>query len=82
MRKLVTKLMKTHDALRFCDEAGPSGDNIHRQLTKIGDAGDLVGPSLTPWHPGHRVKTDRRDAVVLARLHSTGGLRLQTQSTC
>jgi hypothetical protein len=29
----------------------------------------VVAPSLTPTRPGDRVKTDRRDAVTLARLH-------------
>jgi transposase len=74
IRKLVAKLMKTHDALYFCYEAGPCGYGIHRQLTEMGHDCDLVAPSMTPSRPGDRVKTDRRDAVMLARLHRAGEL--------
>jgi len=34
-----------------------------------------VAPSLIPKKPGERVKTDRRDALSLARLHRAGELR-------
>jgi transposase len=34
----------------------------------------VVAPSLTPRRPGERIKTDRRDAVRLARLHRSGEL--------
>lgn len=74
IRKLAAKLMKTHDSLHFCYEAGPCGYGIHRQLTEMGHDCDLVAPSMTPSRPGDRVKTDRRDAVMLARLHRAGEL--------
>lgn len=74
IRKLADKLMKTRETLHFCYEAGPCGYNIHRQLSEVGHACDLVAPSMTPSRPGDRVKTDRRDAVMLARLHRAGGL--------
>ena len=34
----------------------------------------MVAPSLIPRRPGDRIKTDRRDAVKLARLHRAGEL--------
>jgi transposase len=34
----------------------------------------VVAPSLIPRKPGERIKTDRRDATELARLHRTGEL--------
>jgi transposase len=34
----------------------------------------VVAPSLIPRKPGERIKTDRRDAVNLARLHRAGEL--------
>jgi transposase len=34
----------------------------------------VVAPSLIPTKPGARVKTDRRDATMLARLHRAGEL--------
>ncbi|MFN3973538.1 MAG: transposase, partial [Gemmobacter sp.] len=74
IRKLVAKLSKAHDALHFCYEAGPCGYGIHRQLTDMGHDCELVAPSMTPSRPGDRVKTDRRDAVLLARLHRAGEL--------
>ena len=74
VRKLVAKLLKAHATLRFCYEAGPCGYGLHRQLTGMGHPCELVAPSMTPSRPGDRVKTDRRDAVLLARLHRAGEL--------
>jgi transposase len=34
----------------------------------------VVSPSLVPKKPGDRVKTDRRDALKLARCHRNGDL--------
>jgi len=34
----------------------------------------VCAPSLTPRKPGERIKNDRRDAIILARLHRTGEL--------
>jgi transposase len=55
-------------------EAGPCGDWLYRYLTKKGDDGWVVAPSLIPKQPGDRVTTDRRDAVQLARLARSGDL--------
>lgn len=74
IRRLVGKLLKRQATLHFCYEAGPCGYGIHRQLTEMGHDCTLVAPSLTPARPGDRVKTDRRDAVLLARLHRAGEL--------
>jgi hypothetical protein len=32
----------------------------------------VVAPSLIPRKPGDRIKTDRRDAINLAKLHRAG----------
>ena len=61
-------------ALRACYEAGPCGFELHRLLTSMGVACDVVAPSLIPRRAGERVKTDRRDAARLARLHRAGEL--------
>jgi transposase len=55
-------------------EAGPCGSWLYRYLTKKGYDGWVVAPSLIPKQPGDRVKTDRRDAVPLARLARSGDL--------
>ncbi|MCW6512362.1 hypothetical protein [Lichenifustis flavocetrariae] len=60
--------------LAFCTEAGPCGYGVHRQLTSLGHRCEVVAPSLIPMKPGDRVKTDRRDATLLARLHRAGKL--------
>ena len=64
---------KTH-TLAFAYEAGPSGYGLHRYLTAKGLSCQVVAPSLIPKKPGDRVKTDRRDAVELARLLRSGDL--------
>src|SRR5258706_3243688 len=56
-------------ALRACYEAGPCGFELHRLLSSLGGACDVVAPSLIPRRAGDRVKTDKRDASRLARLH-------------
>jgi transposase len=61
-------------ALRACYEAGPCGFELHRLLASMGVACDVVAPSLIPRRAGDRVKTDRRDASRLARLHRAGEL--------
>jgi transposase len=60
--------------LRVCYEAGPLGFELHRLLTSMGVACDVVAPSLIPTAPGDRVKTDRRDCKRLTRLHRAGEL--------
>lgn len=60
--------------LRFVYEAGPCGFGIHRYLTAQGDDCVVVNPSSMPKRSGDRIKTDRRDADALARLHRAGEL--------
>jgi transposase len=60
--------------LAVCYEAGPTGYELHRLLASMGVACDVVAPSLIPKAPGERVKTDRRDARKLVRLHRAGEL--------
>ena len=60
--------------LLFCYEAGPCGYGLYRQLTEAGHECQVVAPSLIPKKPGERIKTDRRDALKLARLLRAGDL--------
>lgn len=62
------------DQLHCCYEAGPTGYSTWRLLTEWGIDCTVVAPSLIPKKPGDRVKTDRRDAEQLARLHRMGDL--------
>ena len=67
-RKFVIKLAAKYHRLRFCYEAGPTGNGLYRLIRSLGHDCFVVAPSLTPKKPGDRVKTNRRDAVSLARL--------------
>jgi len=72
--KLCDRLRRPGKTLAFCYEAGPCGYGVHRQLTSLGHRCDVVAPSLIPTRSGDRVKTNRRDATMLARLHRAGEL--------
>jgi transposase len=72
--KLLAKLAKPGVALSVCYEAGPCGYELYRQVRALGHACCVIAPSMIPKKPGDRVKTDRRDSLMLARLHRAGEL--------
>lgn len=74
MRKFLTRLAARHGKLHVCYEAGPTGYGLYHQIVALGHACMVVAPSLIPRKPGDRVKTNRRDAVALARLLRAGEL--------
>ena len=74
VEKLMRKLGHPDKELRVCYEAGPCGFVLARRLLKLGIACSVVAPSLTPKGSGDKIKTDRRDARMLARLHRAGEL--------
>lgn len=74
LHKVVRKLQSTGSTLRFVYEAGPCGYDIYRSLTNQGLDCIVVAPSMIPRKSGDRIKTDRRDALNLARLHRSGDL--------
>jgi transposase len=74
LKALTTKLARGGHELRFCYEAGPCGYGIQRQLSADGHGCVVVAPSLIPRKPGEWIKTDRRDAINLAKLHRAGEL--------
>ncbi len=71
--KLVRRLGSPKD-LVFAYEAGPNGYNLYRQLVGLGASCLVAAPSQTPRRPGERIKNDRRDAVMIARLLRAGEL--------
>lgn len=73
VRKLVAKLGPATQ-FRVCYEAGPTGYPLYWQLTALGVHCDVIAPSLVPTKAGDRVKTDRKDAVRLARCYRAGDL--------
>jgi transposase len=73
IQRLMQRLTARYE-LQTCYEAGPCGYTIYRQLRALHIPCDVVAPSLVPLRPGDRVKTDRRDAIKLARLLRSGEL--------
>src|SRR5713101_7022085 len=73
IRKLVKKVGPAEE-LRVCYEAGPTGYVVYWQLTALGVRCEVVAPTLVPVKAGDRVKTDRRDALKLARSYRSGDL--------
>jgi transposase len=72
--KLIRRLSSQHGKLTFCYEAGPTGYGLYRLIGELGHERRVVAPSLIPRRPGDRVKTNRRDALSLARLLRAGEL--------
>ncbi|MCH7229239.1 transposase, partial [Haloferula sp. A504] len=62
------------DSIHVCYEAGGCGMWIARHFDKIGVPCTVIAPSLIPSQSGDKVKTDKKDARKLARLHRAGEL--------
>jgi transposase len=72
--QLIRRQQSKSPHLVFVYEAGPCGSWLYRYLTHKGHVCWVVAPSLIPQKPGDRVKTNRRDAIKLARLMRSGDL--------
>lgn len=78
--KAVEKLMRRLSeevggaVVLFCYEAGPCGYGLYRQIIGVGHECQVVAPSLIPRKPSERIKTDRRDALKLAKALRSGDL--------
>ena len=76
--RVLRKVVQEGCVLKVIYEAGPCGYVIYRHLTRRGIDCVVIAPSLIPRKPGERVKTDRRDALMLARLARAGELTAVT----
>lgn len=74
MCKTLRKLVSQEATLHFCYEADPSDYELYRYLVSEGHDCWVVAPSMIPKKPGDKVKTDKQDAVQLARLLRAGEL--------
>jgi len=72
---IVAWLRRLPRPLHACYGAGPTGFMLYRVVRAAGIAIDVVAPTKTPRAAADRVKTDRKDAELLARLLPTGSLR-------
>ena len=73
LAKVLGKLGGEDVRLHVVYEAGPTGFVVYRRLRQMGIDCIVVAPSKTPQPKGVRLKTDRRDALQLARLHRARG---------
>ena len=73
VRKLFRRLSRD-GTVRACYEASGSGYVLQRSVTRDGFSCEVIAPSLIPRKPGDRRKTDRIDAIMLARLYRSGHL--------
>jgi transposase len=75
LERALRKLKESGEVQLHCVyEAGPCGFVIYRRLKQLGINCAVVAPSLIPRKPGERIKTNRRDAIKLARSHRAGEL--------
>ncbi len=72
--RLISRLSPDGLVLSFCDEVGPCGYGIYREIMETGHHCVVVAPGLVPRGATDRIKTDRRDATMLAREHRSGSL--------
>lgn len=72
--RLTKRLAATGARPVFCYEAGPCGYGLHRLLEKLGFDCAVVSPAIIPRRASDRIKTNRRDTEMLARLWRTAEL--------
>jgi transposase len=72
--KALRKLISKGAPLHIVYEARSCGFVIWRHLSAQGVTCEVVAPSSIPKRSGDRIKTDRRDAILLARLARAGEL--------
>jgi transposase len=73
LRRYFARVSK-RGSIRACYEASGCGYVLQRALADGGIVCEVIAPSLIPQRAGDRRKTDKRDAVKLARLYRAGEL--------
>lgn len=74
LRKVAKKLgVKLRD-LKVCYEAGPSDFVLARRLLQLGVECVVMSPSKTQRKPNEKIKTDKRDAINIAKLFRNGDI--------
>ena len=70
--KFFKKLKEREENIISCYEAGPTGFSLYRILEEMDISCYVAAPSLLPRKPGDRIKTDKRDAVMLGKVLRNG----------
>lgn len=68
IKKFFKKLKEKGENIICCYEAGPTGFFLYRLLEEMEITCYVAAPSLLPRKPGDRIKTDKRDAIMLAKV--------------
>jgi len=78
LKRMIQRIAKARGIpvcrISVCYEAGGCGMWIARMLAKMNVHCTVIAPSLIPTKAGDHVKTDKKDAIKLARLHRAGEL--------
>ncbi len=74
IKKFVKKLKSEWNEIHCCYEAGVTGYPLNRYLNSLGVKCILVAPDKIPRQNSDKIKTDKRDAIKLARLLRSGDL--------
>lgn len=68
IKKFFKRLKEKKENIICCYEAGPTGFTLCRQLEEMEITCLVAAPSLLPRKPGDMIKTDKRDAIMLAKV--------------
>ncbi len=68
IKKFFKRLIEKGESIIATYEAGPTGFVLYRLLEEMGITCYVAAPSLLPRKPGDRIKTDKRDAIMLAKV--------------
>lgn len=74
LRKVAKKLGVKLQDLQVCYEAGPTGFVLARRLLQLGVNCQLMAPSKTERKSHEPIKTDKRDAKMIAKLFRNGDI--------
>ncbi|WP_346189743.1 IS110 family transposase, partial [Rubritalea halochordaticola] len=74
LRKLAKQFGIKLQELKVCYEAGPSGFVLARKLIQLGVECIVMAPSKTERKPGEQIKTDKRDAKLIAKSFRNGDI--------
>lgn len=74
LKRLAKELGVAFTDLKVCYEAGPTGFVLARRLIQLGVDCVICSPSKTERKPHERIKTDKRDAVKLAKEFRNGDI--------
>ena len=74
LRKVAKLLGQKLQNLKVCYEAGPTGFVLARRLLQLKVDCCLMAPSKTERKPNEAIKTDKRDAKLIAKLFRNGDI--------